>query len=75
MFFRRPNMLRKSIPGGDAEKKKVTKEDVDSKEFEMGLKEEKEHTDDPKVAEEIALDHLASDPKYYTKLKKMVEKS
>jgi len=36
--------------------------------FEMGLEVEKEHTDDPTKAREIALDHLWEDPEYYTKL-------
>jgi len=39
----------------------------------MGIKEEMEHTDDPKEAEKIAKDHLREDPKYYTHLLKMME--
>ena len=35
---------------------------------------EREHTDNPAVAREIAKDHLVEDPKYYEKLKRM-EKS
>jgi len=41
---------------------------VDPKELKMGIKVEMEHTNDPKKAEKIALQHLAEDPKYYTKL-------
>lgn len=41
---------------------------VDEKELEIGIEVEKEHTDDPKEAEKIALQHLAEDPKYYSKL-------
>jgi hypothetical protein len=41
---------------------------VDAKELKIGVKVEMEHTDDPKEAEKIALQHLAEDPKYYTKL-------
>lgn len=41
------------------------------KQLKLGLKIEKEHTDDAKKAREIAMDHLAEDPKYYTKIKKM----
>jgi len=41
---------------------------VDSKELEMGIKVEMEHTEDPAKAKVIALQHLAEDPKYYTKL-------
>ena len=40
----------------------------------MGLKIEKEHTDDPKKAKEIVMDHLTEDPMYYTKIKKMEAK-
>ena len=44
------------------------KSKVDSKELKMGIEVEMEHTNDPKEAEVIALQHLAEDPKYYTKL-------
>lgn len=50
-----------------AKKHNVSLEDI-KKEFEAGLKVEKEHTTDEKVATEIAKDHLFEDPKYYTKL-------
>jgi len=46
------------------------KADIDPKQLKMGIKVEMEHTDDPKTAEKIALDHLGEDPLYYTKLKK-----
>jgi hypothetical protein len=36
----------------------------------LGIKTEMEHTDNKKQAKEIAMDHLAENPKYYTKLKK-----
>jgi 8-oxo-dGTP pyrophosphatase MutT (NUDIX family)/cell division septation protein DedD len=38
-------------------------------ELSRGIEVEREHTDDPKVARKIALDHLREDPEYYTKLK------
>ena len=41
---------------------------VDRKELVMGIRVEMEHTDDPKEAAKIALQHLAEDPKYYSKL-------
>jgi len=41
---------------------------VDPKELEMGLEVEKEHTDDLEERRKIALDHLAEDPNYYSKL-------
>lgn len=40
-------------------------------ELKKGLEVEKEHTDNEEIAREIAMDHLAEDPHYYTKLKKM----
>ena len=50
-----------------ANKHKVDIDDL-VKELQDGIKVEMEHTTDRKVAEEIALDHLFEDPKYYTKL-------
>ena len=38
-----------------------------------GIKVEMEHSDDMKIAKEIAMDHLAEDPNYYTKLKRIEE--
>jgi hypothetical protein len=35
-----------------------------------GIEVEMEHTDDPKVALKIAMDHIKEDPKYYDKLTK-----
>ena len=43
---------------------------VDPIELSMGQTIEMEHTSDPNIATEIALDHLSEDPKYYTKLRK-----
>lgn len=40
----------------------------------MGIKVEMEHTSDPDIAKEIALDHLTEDPEYYTHLAEMEEK-
>ena len=67
------------IPGGLAQGLDLTdiankhKVDIDDlmKEFAEGVKVEMEHTNNAKVAEEIALDHLFEDPKYYTKLSKI----
>jgi len=42
-----------------------------AQELKRGIKTEKEHTDDEKVASEIALDHMGEHPDYYTKLKKI----
>jgi|LakMenEpi03Aug12_release.lakeMendotaPanAssembly.Ray.scaffolds.fasta_scaffold1061166_2 hypothetical protein len=40
------------------------------KQLKMGQKVEKEHGVNLKKAKRIAMDHLAENPKYYTKLKK-----
>jgi len=53
---------------GLADKEGITKEDVNPDELRIGLKIEMEHTDDPNQALEIALDHLAEIPDYYTRL-------
>lgn len=45
-------------------------QDVNPAEFSMGQTVEMEHTTDPNIASEIALDHLSEDPNYYTKLRK-----
>lgn len=42
--------------------------------FLQGVMIEKEHTNDKKMAVEIAMDHLAEDPNYYKKLKKIETK-
>ena len=55
------------IPGGLADKK--SPKDFDAKKLAEGVKAEMEHTSDPKIAEEIAMDHLMEDPNYYEKLK------
>lgn len=52
--------------------KKVNSDiDYDPTQLKMGVEVEKEHTTNPKIAEIIAKHHLAEDPEYYTKLKKM----
>jgi hypothetical protein len=60
----------------EAKKKKAKKEEkpynpnaIHPSELRMGIRVEMEHTDDPKKAEKIALDHLAENPYYYTALK------
>ena len=47
----------------------------DQKELEEGQIIEKEHTDCPILAKEIAKDHLSEYPDYYTRLKKMEEEA
>lgn len=57
------------IPGGHAESR--TPADFCSKALGKGLKHEMEHTTDPKIATEIAMDHLTEDPDYYDKLEQL----
>lgn len=57
----------KTLPGAKTHNPK----DFDPKALSDGIKEEMEHTTDRKAAEQIAMDHLAEDPQYYVKLKKV----
>lgn len=44
--------------------------DFNFEQIQKGKKIELEHTDDPDIAEEISMDHLKEDPRYYDKLEK-----
>jgi hypothetical protein len=59
------------LPGGLADKGPPSH--VDPKQIQKGIETEQEHTDDPAIAREIALDHLTEDPRYYDKLEAMEE--
>jgi len=62
-------MSKKDIlPGGLGDKKSVS--DFRPTEISKGKKVEKEHTKDPRLAAEIAKDHLTEDPRYYSKLRR-----
>lgn len=78
-----------SIKGGNSDKisfsdlvnKHITKgksrmsiESMIKKQLNKGIKVEMEHTNDKKIAKEIAMDHLYEDPTYYDKLKKIENK-
>lgn len=63
------NMTLKDI----AKKHKVDINDLKI-ELSKGMKVEMEHTNSKKIAQEIAMDHLFEDPKYYSKLKKIETK-
>jgi ribosomal protein L37E len=63
---------KQQIPGGRSSGK--TPEDFDREQLDAGRKVEMEHTRDPKLATEIAMDHLAEDKDYYRKLKVMEAK-
>ena len=60
------------LKGGAADKLKPSM--FPRRTLQKGAKHELEHTDDWKLAMEIAMDHLAEDPKYYVKLAKMERK-
>lgn len=69
MYLSKRAKWHDQIPGGLADKK--TPKDFDQKSLQRGIKVELEHTDDRKLAEEIAMDHLTEDQDYYEKLEKM----
>lgn len=54
------------LPGGKGDR--LRPRDVNVRELVLGLLTEHEHTRSSKLALEIALDHLAEDRRYYTKL-------
>ena len=54
------------LPGGVGDESTTDK--VDPTQLSIGIQIEMEHTNDPDIAKEIAMDHLTEDPKYYTKL-------
>ena len=69
--------LKDMIPGGKADdmtlakiakKHGVNLSEIE-KEFKMGMKVEREHSDNPEKKKEVTMDHLFDTPKYYTKLK------
>jgi hypothetical protein len=53
-----------------AKKHNIPTKDL-NKQLAKGIKVEMEHTNDPKQAEEIALDHLYEFPDYYDRLEKI----
>lgn len=60
------------LKGGAADN--MTEFDFDPIELELGIKDEMEHTNNKELAKEIAMDHLAKDPHYYSKHKDINEK-
>jgi hypothetical protein len=66
-----PSTWRDRLKGGLADKK--TPADFDKESLLEGMRIELEHTDDPLIALEIAMDHLTEDSEYYRKLKKVEE--
>jgi len=61
------------LPGGLADKMRDAVFAASA--LKAGTKVEMEHTDDPQLAKEVAKDHLAEDPQYYKKLRKMEKKA
>lgn len=57
---------RERIPGGKAAGR--SPREFDQRELAKGIKVEMEHTRSKQTAREIAMDHLAEEPRYYTKL-------
>ena len=57
------------LPGGIADR--LRPEDFDQEALAIGTQIEFEHTKDLEIAREIAMDHLAEDPDYYSKLSEM----
>ena len=60
---------------GVGKHKEVPVTTYDPEQIKMGLEVEKEHTDSPAIAQQIAKDHLAEFPDYYTRLKKMEDEA
>lgn len=71
-FMVSPKEWIDNLPGGLADLRDP--KDFDAKALEEGAMVEMEHTDNPQLAVEIAMDHLTEDPKYYDKLKEMEKK-
>lgn len=68
-IFESAEIERNQIIGGKGDA--LSPDEVSPKELQKGINHEMEHTFDPDVAEEIALDHLSEDPLYYTHLERM----
>lgn len=66
------NLFTDKIKGGLADG--VNPKYLDQKELSKGIAVESEHTNNPKIAREIAEDHLIESKKYYDKLEKVEEK-
>jgi hypothetical protein len=67
-----PDVFKDRIKGGLADG--VNPKYLDQKELSKGIKIESEHTSNPKIAEEIAEDHIIESPTYYEKLEKVEQK-
>jgi len=68
-----PNIKKDELKGGLGDNKKAS--DFDAKQLAIGTDIEFEHTNDRKIAQEIAMDHLTEHPNYYTLLQEMEDKA
>jgi len=68
-YFYKYLLKSDAIEGGLAEG--MPPSDFDRSQLAIGMDIEMEHTDNPEIAKEIAMDHLTEDPDYYKKLKKV----
>lgn len=57
------------LSGGKADK--MQPELFNQQQLQKGIEHELEHTNDPDLAREIAMDHLSEDPKYYDHIAKI----
>ena len=60
------NERKDLLKGGQGDKLSI--KDVNQKQLKIGIKVEREHSNNIKIQTEIALDHLAENPKYYSEL-------
>jgi len=67
--------LLSALLKGVGKHKEVPVTEFDPEQIKMGIEIEKEHTDSEAIAQQIAKDHLAEIPDYYTRLKKMEDEA
>jgi len=60
------NERKDILKGGEGDN--LNPKDVNQKQLKIGIKVEREHSDELEIKQEIALDHLAEDPMYYSTL-------
>jgi hypothetical protein len=62
-------LRRYGLPNGRSKGRRPS--EFDPVQLRRGTQVEMEHTQDRKIAERIAMDHLVEDPRYYVKLAKI----
>lgn len=60
------NLTNNKLKGGAGDNTPSDK--INPNQLSLGVQIEMEHSNDPEIAKEIAMDHLTEDPEYYTKL-------